>query len=133
AVFGHHAPALALLALALGPGLALVPLLPEGVRESPAAALAAAPALGGAAAMVALISLSSAGVRLERGTVIAVLALLVLVGLVLPGRDPVRFPTRAAAAAAGGLLVALGAGALLQNRVIGGAPGPGDDWAKYVL
>ena len=34
---------------------------------------------------------------------------------------------------AAGLALALGLGALLQQRVIGGDPIPGNDWAKYLL
>ena len=133
AAFGGRAPLLAVLALCAGPGLALVPVLPVQVRESPVAALAAAPALGAAATMVALISLSSADVRIDRGTVAAVLGVLVLVGLVLPGADPIRIQGREAVAGAAALALALAGGALLQARVIGGAPVPGNDWAKYVL
>jgi hypothetical protein len=133
AAFGGRAPLLAVLALCAGPGLALLPVLPLQVRESPVAALAAAPALGAAATMVALISLSSADVRIERATVLAVLCVLVLVGLVLPGADPIRIQGRKAAAGAAALALALAGGAVLQARVIGGAPVPGNDWAKYVL
>jgi hypothetical protein len=131
--FGGRAPLLALLALCAGPGLALIPVLPVQVRESPVAALAAAPAVGAAATMVALISLSSADVRIERATVAAVLGVLVLAGLALPGADPIRIHGRQAAAGAAALALALAGGALLQARVIGGAPVPGNDWAKYVL
>jgi hypothetical protein len=133
AAFGGRAPLLTVLALCAGPGLALLPVLPVQVRESPVAALAAAPALGAAATMVALISLSSADVRIERGTVVVVLGVLVLAGLALRGADPIRIHGRQAVAGAAALALALAGGALLQARVIGGAPVPGNDWAKYVL
>src|SRR5215218_2765490 len=55
---------LAVAALVLAPGLALLPLLPRAARESPSAALAATPALGIAAASVALITIASTGIDL---------------------------------------------------------------------
>ena len=49
---GASAPLLSGAALVLAPGLALAPLLPARVRESPLAVLAAAPVLGFAASSV---------------------------------------------------------------------------------
>jgi 6-pyruvoyl-tetrahydropterin synthase related domain len=130
---GARAPWLSLLALVLAPGLALAPLLPARVRTSPVATLACAPALGLAASFVLLVSLSSAGASLD-GTVVRVaLAGLVLAGLLLPGPESARPPGRADLRVAGGLLAALALGAVLQQRVIGGDPIPGNDWAKYLL
>lgn len=132
AVAGADAAAISLLALLVAPGLALAPLMPESVRQTLSATLAAAPAFGSAAAALALITMASAGVTLDATSVRLTLALLVVAGLALPGRDPVRL-ARDDTLAAAGLLAALGAGILLQNQVIGGSPVPGNDWAKYVL
>jgi hypothetical protein len=132
AILGAEARLLSLLALVVAPGLALVPLLPARVRDSVPAVLAGAPALGLAASTVGLISLSSAGVALDGTSVRLLLAGLVIVGLALPGSDPVGL-AREDALVAAGLAAALVVGALLQRRVIGGTPVPGNDWAKYVL
>jgi hypothetical protein len=133
ALLGAHAAWLSLAALVLAPGLALAPLLPARVRDSPVAVLAAAPALGFAASSVLLVSLSSAGASLN-GTVVRVaIAGLVLAGLLLPWPEAGRRLARADLAVAGGLGLALAAGVLLQQRVIGGDPIPGNDWAKYLL
>ena len=130
---GHPLAALSTLALA-APGLALVPLLPRRVRESWPAALAAAPALGYAASSVALISAASAGARLDGTTVRLVLAAAVLAGL-LAFRDgePRGRASRGEGLAGVGLVAAVAAGVVLEARVIGGSPVPGNDWAKYVL
>jgi len=124
---------LAVVALVLAPGLALVPLLPPAVRESPSAALAAAPALGIAASSVVLITVASVGIPLSGVSVRVAVAALVAAGVALPLREPpLRFGRAEALAAAGGgaaLLLSL----LIQNRVIGETPVPGNDWAKYVL
>src|SRR5829696_803351 len=104
------------------PLLALAPLLPAPVRESPLALLAAAPALGCAVSSVALITASSAGVPLEPAPIRALLAVLVVVGLALPWPESARRPSRADLPAAAGLALAVAAGALLQQRVIGGDP-----------
>src|SRR5829696_783872 len=132
AAAGAAASVLSLAAL-LAPGLALAPLLPARIRESPLAVLAAAPALGCAASAVALITVASAGASLEPAVVRGVLAVLVLGGLALPWPEWQRPPGRGDLPAAGGLALALAAGALLQQRVIGGDPIPGNDWAKYLL
>jgi hypothetical protein len=58
---------------------------------------------------------------------------LVLAGLALPGAEPAVRLGRAEALVALGLLAAVGAGIVLQARVIHGSPVPGNDWAKYVL
>ena len=133
ATLGAHAAWLSLAVLVLAPGLALAPLLPARVRASPVAVLAAAPALGFAASSVVLVSLSSAGASLN-GTVVRLgLAGLVVAGLLLPWAEAGRRLSRADLPVAGGLGLALVAGALLQQRVIGGDPIPGNDWAKYLL
>jgi hypothetical protein len=128
-----RAPWLSLLALVLAPGLALAPLLPARVRTSPIATLACAPALGLAASVVLLVSLSSAGASLDGAVVRVALAGVVLAGLLLPGPESARPLGKVDLPVAGGLLAALALGALLQQRVIGGDPIPGNDWAKYLL
>ncbi len=130
---GASAPLLSAAALVLAPGLALAPLLPARVRESPLAVLAAAPVLGFAASSVALITLSSAGVALDPTAIRLVLASIVACGLFLPWPEAARLPNRADLPVAGGLALALALGALLQQHVIGGDPIPGNDWAKYLL
>jgi len=55
------------------------------------------------------------------------------VGLALPAFELPSRPGRAELAAGLGLVAALALGLLLQERVIGGYPLPGNDWAKYVL
>jgi hypothetical protein len=130
---GGSAPLLSVAALVLAPGLALAPLLPARVRESSLSVLAAAPALGIAASSVVLITLASAGISLDPTTIRLALAALVAVGLLLPCPEAARPPGRADLPVAAGLALALGVGALLQHRVIGGDPIPGNDWAKYLL
>jgi hypothetical protein len=130
---GASAPLLSAAALVLAPGLALAPLLPARVRESPLAVLAAAPVLGFAASSVALITLSSAGVALDPTAIRLALASIVACGLFLPWPEAARLPNRADLPVAGGLALALALGALLQQHVIGGDPIPGNDWAKYLL
>ena len=124
---------LAVVALVVAPGLALLPVLPASARESPSASLAAAPTLGIAAAGVALITMASAGIELSAVSVRVAAALLVATGLALPFGEPaLRFDRGEALAAAGGA-VALVLGLVIQHRVIGETPVPGNDWAKYVL
>ena len=130
---GASAPLLSLAALALAPGLALAPLLPARVRESPMSVLAAAPVLGFAASSVLLITLASAGISLDPTAIRLALASLVAAGLLLPWPEAARPPSRADLPVAAGLALALALGALLQQRVIGGDPIPGNDWAKYLL
>jgi hypothetical protein len=124
---------LAVAALVLAPGLALLPLLPAQARESPSAALAAAPALGIAAASVALVTVSSVGIELSGVSVRVAIAAVVGAGLLVPLREPrLRFDrgeALAAAAGAAAVLIAI----LIQERVVGDTPVPGNDWAKYVL
>jgi hypothetical protein len=79
---------LAVAALVLAPGLALLPLLPGPVRDSPSAALAAAPALGMAAASVAVITTSSVGIELSGVSVRLAVAAPVAVGLALRLPEP---------------------------------------------
>ena len=127
------APLLSLAALVLAPGLALAPLLPARVKENSLSVLAAAPVLGMAASSVLLITLSSAGIQLDPTAIRLALASVVAVGLVLPWPEAARPPGRADWPAAAGLALALALGAVLQQRVIGGEPIPGNDWAKYLL
>lgn len=122
--------ALALAVLVVAPGLALVPLLPAAVRRVPLATVAAAPALGFAATSVLLISLSRVGVPIEGWTVRAAVAAVCVAGLALRAGEEA---TEGSAAEAAVLAGALGAGIFLQSRVIGDAPVPGNDWAKYIL
>jgi hypothetical protein len=120
-------------ALLLAPGLALAPLLPERTRRAPLAVLAAAPALGVAASSVALISVASAGIALDPWIVRGAIAAIVLGAGALRGPDLAAPFDRRAALAAAALGVSLLVGVLLQERVLGGTPVPGNDWAKYVL
>src|SRR5688572_27297279 len=80
---------LAVAALVIAPGLALVPLLPASARASPTAALAAAPVLGIAAASAALITIASVGVELSGVSVRLALAAVVAGGLALPSSEPI--------------------------------------------
>jgi hypothetical protein len=131
ALLGGHSPPLAALVLLLAPGLALLPLLPARARADFVTALAAAPALGFAASSIGLITVASIGLPLDGVVVRLVAAVLVAAGLLLRGAEP---EVRLAEPLVGlGLLVAIGAGLLLQARVIHGSPIPGNDWAKYVL
>ena len=127
------APLLSLAALVLAPGLALAPLLPARVKENSLSVLAAAPVLGIAASSVLLITLASAGISLDPTAIRLALASVVAAGLFLPWPEAARPPGRADWPAAAGLALALALGALLQQRVIGGEPIPGNDWAKYLL
>src|SRR5215211_1214300 len=130
---GASAPLLSVAALVLAPGLALAPLLPPRVRETPLSVLAAAPVLGLAASSVLLITLASVGITLDATAIRLALGSLVAVGLFLPWPESSRPLSRADMPVAAGLALALGLGALLQQRVIGGDPIPGNDWAKYLL
>jgi hypothetical protein len=131
ALLGGHSPPLAVLVLLLAPGLALLPLLPARARADVVTALAAAPALGFAASSIGLITVASIGLPLNGLVVRLVAAVLVAVGLLLRGTEPeLRLAEPLVAL---GLLAAVGAGLLLQARVIHGSPVPGNDWAKYVL
>jgi hypothetical protein len=130
---GADAAWLSLAALVLAPGLALAPLLPAPVRRNPVAVLAAAPALGFAASSVLLVTLSSAGISLDATAIRSALAAVVAVGFLLPWPEADRPLDRSDLPLAGGLGLALGVGVLLQQRVIGGDPIPGNDWAKYLL
>jgi hypothetical protein len=133
AAVGLTWPALSILALALGPGLALLPLLPARVLDSPAASLAAVPALGIAATSSALTSVAAVGVELGPVSVRLTLAALVAVGLALPRSEPALRFGRVELFACPGAALALGAALIIQQRVIGDVPVPGNDWAKYVL
>jgi hypothetical protein len=132
AAVGVTAAALSI-ALLLAPGLALAPLLPERTRRAPLAVLAAAPALGIAASSVALISVASAGAPLDPWVVRGLIAAIVAAAGALRGPDLAAPFDRRTALAAAGLGASLVVGVLLQERVIGGTPVPGNDWAKYVL
>jgi len=124
---------LAVVALVLAPGLALLPLLPAQARESPSAALAAAPALGIAVSSTALITIASLGIELNGVSVRAAVALLVVAGLLLPWPEPALGFDRAELLAAAGGAAACAVAVAIQSRVVGEAPVPGNDWAKYVL
>lgn len=134
AVLGGSFPALTAVALLLAPGLALLPLLPARALDHPIAAIAAAPALGFAAAAVVLVSVAAAGVSLDGTSVRIALGAIVLIGLLAFKKGEPVSPVSPAAGYAGvGLVAAVLAGLLLQDRVIGGSLVPGNDWAKYVL
>jgi hypothetical protein len=132
-LLGGHAPALAVLVLLVAPGLALLPLLPARARAELVTALAAAPVLGFMASSTALITTASLGFTLDGTTIRVVVALLVLAGLALRGAEPPMRLGRSEGLVAVAVLVAVGAGLVLQARVIKGSPIPGNDWAKYVL
>ena len=134
AVLGARIPALSTLVLLLAPGLAFLPVLPVAIRLRPVAALAAAPALGFAVSAIVVITASSAGVPLTATALRALLAATVAAGLLaFADGEPRAEPRRELLLATGGLLVAVAVGVLLQDRVIGGTPVPGNDWPKYVL
>jgi hypothetical protein len=133
ALLGARSPALAVAVLLVAPGLALIPLLPERARRDLVTAVAAAPVLGFAACSVGLITAASLGLTLNGVVVRLVPALIVAAGLALRGGEHALRLGRAEALVAAGLLVAVGAGIVLQARVISGSPVPGNDWAKYVL
>jgi hypothetical protein len=132
-LLGAESPALTVAALVLAPGLALAALLPGPVRRSWTATLAGAPVLGFAVSSIGLVSLASAGVSLGPVSVHIGLAALVAVGFVLRIPDLPARPDRGEALAGLGLLGAVVLGVVLQLRVVGGFPVPGNDWAKYVL
>jgi hypothetical protein len=134
ALFGGHFPILAGIVLCVAPGLALVPLLPEAARRSWSATLAATPALGYAASSVLLVSMASAGITLTGTTVRVGLGVLIVAGIALPrGGEPRHELGYSEAYAIAGLMGAVLIGILLENRVIGRTPVPGDDWAQYVI
>jgi hypothetical protein len=133
AVVGVGWSALSVVALTVAPGLALLPLLPARARESPTAALAAAPALGIAAASIALITVAAVGVELGPVSVRLTLAAVVVAGLAVPMPEPLLRGERAELLTGLGLLAALVGALLIQRRVIGDTPLPGNDWAKYLL
>ncbi len=133
-VAGVRSAPLALCVVVLAPGLALLGLLPAAVRAHPLAALAAVPALGLAASSVLLVSASRLGVPIDGEWARALVAAACAAGFALPD-DGVR-PTRRLRELrweAAGLAAALALGALLQSRVLGDTPVPGNDWGKYVL
>jgi hypothetical protein len=134
AAAGGRFPLLAGLVLVLSPGLALVPLLPARARESWAATVAAVPVLGFAASSALLVTLASTGVPLTGLSIRLVLGALIAAALLLlPAREPRQRLGYEDAWAIAGLLGALFAGILLQERVIGHTPVPGNDWGQYVL
>ena len=133
AALGASPGALATPVLILAPGLALVPLLPAAARRDAVTALAAAPVLGFGATALGLITVSSLGIDLSAVSVRAVPALAVVAGLALRGSEPPLRARRTEALVGAGLTAAVGLGVLLADRVIGGSPIPGNDWAKYVL
>jgi hypothetical protein len=133
ALVGGRFPVLSALVLVLAPGLALLPLLPERALRTWGAALAAAPALGFAASAVALITISSAGISITGTSARLTVAAIVLIGVLLASEEPAFSASRTELASTAALLAAVGAGIVLQGRVIGGSPVPGNDWAQYVL
>jgi hypothetical protein len=134
ALAGGSFPLLSGLVLFVSPGLVLVPLLPERTRASWGATLAAVPAVGFAASSTLLVTLPAAGIHLTGVSVRVALGVLIAAGLLLlPSREPRHRLEYGEAWAIVGLLVALFAGVLLQDRVIGHTPVPGNDWGQYVL
>jgi hypothetical protein len=135
AILGGSFPLLAGLVLVLAPGLALVPLLPEPARRSALVALAAAPALGIAAASVALTSVAATGIPLTGFSVRVVLLAVIVAGFAMAreGDPPLARPDGERLLRVGALGAAVVAGIVLQARVIGESPVPGNDWAKYLL
>ena len=134
ALVGLRLGPLLVVVLTAAPGLALLPLLPAACRRLPLASIAAAPVLGTAAASVALTTVAATGIELTGLTVRLVLIAIALVGLVaLPSGEPSLRAGRPELLGALGLAGAVAAGFVLQDRVIGGSPVPGNDWAKYLL
>jgi hypothetical protein len=158
AVLGLSSLVLAGVAL-VAPGFALSGLLPGRVRELALSRACLSPVLGLAVTSVALTSVARLGLPLTEVSVRAVVALLVLSGLLVE-----RAGARGAAGAgllgpaAGArrrtvaeqraerqrvlfgalidgalLLAAVALAFVLSWRVIGELPVPGDDWAKYLL
>jgi len=132
ALLGGSAPVLSIAVLMLAPGLAFAPLLPARAAASPVTALAAASALGFGATSVLLVTMSSFGVDLDGISVRIAIGVLVVAACAIPARERADREVGEGWAAAG-LGIALLLGVLLQERVIGGSPVPGNDWAKYVL
>ena len=133
AALGARSPLLIAATLLLAPGLALAPLLPARLRTTLPATLAAVPAIGFAATATALITLSSVGIALAPVPIRSVVALIVIGGLLIRDGEPPWPVSRGAALGGLGLLAAIALGGLLQARVIGGTPVPGNDWAQYLL
>jgi hypothetical protein len=134
AAAGGHFPLLAGLVLIVAPGLVLVPLLPERVRGSWAATVAAVPTMGFAASSVLLVTVPALGISLTGvSTRVALGLLLVVATFALPAREPAVPLSYEDAYAFAGLLAALFGGILLERRVIGHTPVPGNDWGQYVL
>jgi hypothetical protein len=129
-----RSPALSGLAL-VAPGFALAPLLPERVRASRLATLAAAPALGMAVSIAVLITLARVGIPLT-GVSIR-LALIALTALALLTWRPPELPpprlSRADLLEAVALVAVLALALVLAFQVVGGTLVPGNDWAKYLL
>ena len=129
---GCRTAALALAALLLAPGLALAPLLPARDRRAPLAELAAVPALGFAAASVALISISRVGIALDSWSCTRSS----LGDRASPGsssRDDVAARAPVAGWRPPASRLPRSSGRSSQARVVGDLPLPGNDWAKYVL
>jgi hypothetical protein len=134
AAAGGSFPVLSGLVLCVAPGLALVPLLPQAARRSWSATLAGVPALGFAASSVLLVSMASSSITLTGTTIRLGLGALIAAGLALPrDGEPRHELGYSEAFAIAGLLGAVLIGILLENRVVGRTPVPGDDWAQYVI
>jgi hypothetical protein len=116
--------------LVVAPGLALSGLLPRPLRTRTDALLCAAPALGFAATSVGLISIARLGIPLEAWSIRGLLLVLCGLGFLLGRCEPSARPDWRVLAGLGGAVVL---GVVLGGRVVGDAPVPGNDWAKYVL
>jgi hypothetical protein len=134
ALAGVRVGALIALSLTVAPGLALVPLLPAACRRLSVASVAVAPILGAAAISVGETTLGATGIAMTGLTVRLVPLAVAAAGLAAfsSGEPPLRLD-RAQLVGCLGLVGALAVGVVLQERIIGGAPVPGNDWAKYLL
>lgn len=131
ALAGAPVAGLSVAALLLAPGLALAGILPVALRRNGLALACAVPVLGFAAASIALITAARIGIPLTGFSTRAALWTIVGCGLAfLPLRGPIGRPGALECLLLG---AAIGAGVVLQARVLHGDPVPGNDWAKYVL
>lgn len=134
AAIGTEFPVLSAAALLLAPGLLLLPLLPAAARQDRLVALAAAPALAFAASSTLLITASAVGIPLEPVPLRILLAVAAVGLLVAPLRaENVGRGSPTTLRTAAGLAAVLALAIFLQERMIGGSPVPGNDWAKYLL
>jgi hypothetical protein len=126
----------------LAPGFALAELLPAPLRRSAVARALNAPILGLAATALCLISIARLGIPLTGISVRLVLVALVATGWFLRPAGEVSQPLAGERRRSVrvdllldvlGLTLVLALAFVLDWRVIGELPVPGDDWAKYVL